>query len=45
MMKKIKNFLSGTIAVMMTLKFTPAEVAVIDGGSVIAVIKNKKTKL
>ena len=45
MMEKIKNFLSGTIAVMMALDFTPAEVAVIDGGAVVAVIKNKKDEV
>ena len=40
-MENIKNFLSGR-TVTMALEFTPAEVAVIDGGAVVAVIKNDK---
>ena len=43
-MEKIKNFLSG-IAVMMALDFTPAQVAVINGGEVVAVVKNEKDEV
>ena len=45
MINKIKMFLSGIAVTMMALDFTPAEVAVIDGGEVVAVVKNKEKEV
>ena len=45
MINKMKKFLNGLIVTTMVLTFTPAQVAVIEGKKVVAIVKNAEDKV